>query len=73
MPVSEPLLNESGVRELAIAVLQQAAADLRGTNAIKQRRAAAFVRRTKDFSFWCQAAGLDATAAREYLAIREAA
>jgi hypothetical protein len=66
-------VTDDSVRELAIAVLRQAAADLRGTNAIKQRHAVAFVRRTEDFRFWCEAAGLDATAAREYLGIREAA
>jgi hypothetical protein len=62
------LLNDDGVRRLAIAVLQQAVADLRGPTSGYRRSAAAFMARREDFDqFWCALAGLDADAVRERL------
>jgi hypothetical protein len=66
-------MSDDTTRELAIAILTQAADDLRGTNATKRRKAAAFIRRTEDFGFWCALAGLDPAAACQYLGVREAA
>jgi hypothetical protein len=71
--VTAPTLDDDGMKELAIAILQQAASDLRGANATRRRNATAFIRRTDDFAYWCERAGLDVEAAREYLGIRDAA
>jgi hypothetical protein len=60
-------LNDHGVRRLAIAVLQQAVADLQGPIPEYRRSAAAFMARREDLEFWCALAGLDADAVRERL------
>jgi len=56
-------LNDLGVRRLAIAVLQQAVADLQGPIPEYRRSAAAFMARREDFDgFWCAVVGLDGDA-----------
>lgn len=65
-----PLLNDDGVRRLAIAVLQQAVAHLRGPISGYRRSAAAFMTRREDFEFWCALVGLDGDAVRERLSER---
>jgi hypothetical protein len=60
------MLNNYGVRRLAIAVLQQAVADLLGGIPEHRRSAAAFMARREDFDqFWCALVGLDGDAVRE--------
>jgi len=62
------VLNEHGVRRLAVAVLQQAVADLQGPIPEYRRSAAAFMARREDFDeCWCALVGLDADAVRERL------
>ncbi len=57
------MLTDDGVRRLAVAVLQQAVADLRGPISEYRRSAAAFLARREDFDdFWCALAGLDGDA-----------
>ena len=59
------MLNDDGVRRLAIAVLQQAVADLRGPISEYRRSATTFMARPEDFDdFWCALAGLDGGAVR---------
>jgi hypothetical protein len=62
------MLSDDGVRRLAIAVLQQAVADLRGPISGYRRSAAAFIARREDFDqFWCALVGLDGDAVRDRL------
>jgi hypothetical protein len=62
------VLNDDGVRRLAIAVLQQAVADLHSATPEYRRSAAAFIDRREDFDqFWCALVGLDGDAVRERL------
>ena len=68
------MLNDDGVRRLAIAVLQQTVTDLHGPIPEYRRCAAAFMARREDFDdFWCALTGLDPVAVRERLDNREAA
>jgi hypothetical protein len=60
------MLNDDGIKRLAIAVLQQAIRDLVCTSESDRRSAAAFVAR-EDFDSWCVLARLNPTAARERL------
>jgi hypothetical protein len=48
-----PLLNDDGVRRLAIAVLQQAVADLQSAIPEYRRSAAAFMAWREDFDGFC--------------------
>jgi hypothetical protein len=62
------MLDDDGVRRLAVAVLQQAVADLQGPIPEYRRSAAAFMARREDFDqFWCALAGLEGDAVRERL------
>jgi hypothetical protein len=66
------MLDDDGIRRLAVAVLQQAVADLQGPIPECRRSAVAFMARREDFDqFWCALAGLEADAVRERLARRE--
>jgi hypothetical protein len=48
------VLNDHGVRPLAIAVIEQAVADLQSAIPENRRSAAAFIGRREDFDqFWC--------------------
>ena len=59
------MLNDDGVRRLAIAVLQQAVADLQSPIPEHRRRAATFIQRPEDFDgFWCVLVGLEGDAVR---------
>jgi hypothetical protein len=61
-------LDDDGVRRLAIAVLQQAVADLHCPIPDYRRSAAAFMARREDFDgFWCALVGLEGDAVRERL------
>jgi hypothetical protein len=61
-------LDDDGVRRLAIAVLQQAVADLHSAIPEYRRSAEAFMARREDFhGFWCALVGLDGDAVRERL------
>jgi len=63
------MLDDDGVRRLAVAVLQQAVLDLQGPIPEYRRSAAAFMARREDFDqFWCALAGLEPDAVRERLA-----
>jgi hypothetical protein len=67
------MLSDDGVRRLAIAVLQQAVADLQSPIPEYRRSAAAFIGRREDFDqFWCALVGLEGDAVRERLDRREA-
>ena len=66
------VLNDDGVRRLAVAVLQQAISDLDSAADPDRRSAEAFIAR-EDFDYWCVLAGVNPTAARERLALRDAA
>jgi hypothetical protein len=62
------MLNDHGVRRLAVAVLQLAVADLQSAIPEYRRSAAAFMARPEDFDdFWCALAGLGGDAVRERL------
>jgi hypothetical protein len=62
------MLNDHGVRRLAIAVLQQTVTDLQGPISGYRRSAAAFMARREDFDqFWCALVGLDGDAVRQRL------
>ena len=62
------MLSDDGVRRLALAVLQQAVADIHSPIPDSRRSAAAFIERREDFDqFWCALAGLDGDAVRERL------
>ena len=62
------VLNDDGVKRLAIAVLQQAIVDLQSAIPEHRRSAAAFIERREDFDqFWCALVGLDGDAVRERL------
>jgi hypothetical protein len=62
------MLNDDGVRRLAIAVLQQAVTDLQGPIPEYRRCAAAFMARREDFDeFWCVLVGLQGGAVHERL------
>jgi hypothetical protein len=62
------MLNDDGVRRLAIAVLQQTVTGLHGPIPDYRRCAAAFMARREDFDrFWCALVGLDGDAVRERL------
>jgi len=62
------MLNDNGVRRLAVAVLQLAVADLHSAIPEYRRSAAAFIERREDFDgFWCALVGLDGDAVRERL------
>jgi hypothetical protein len=68
------MLNDDGVRRLAIAVLQQTVTDLHGPIPEYRRSAAAFMERREDFDeFWCVLAGLEGGTVRERLDHQEAA
>ena len=70
-PTARPdVLNDHGVRRLAIAVLQQAVADLHSPIPEHRSSAAAFIERREDLEFWCTLAGLDGDAVREELGER---
>jgi hypothetical protein len=65
------MLNDDGVRRLAVAVLQQSVAELQGPIPEFRRCAAAFIERREDFDeFWCALAGLKRDAVRERLVDR---
>jgi hypothetical protein len=67
-PCGLTMLNDHGVRRLAIAVLTQAVADLQGPIPEYRRSAATFMARRDDFDeFWCALVGLDGDAVRERL------
>lgn len=66
------MLNDDGVKRLAIAVLQQAMSDLDSGSAGDRESARAFIARD-DFDCWCILAGVNPTAARERLARRDRA
>jgi len=62
------VLDDHGVRRLAVAVLQLAVADLQGPIPEYRRSATAFMARREDFDgFWCALVGLDGDAVRERL------
>jgi hypothetical protein len=60
------VLNDHGVRRLAVAVLQQAISDLDCATPHDRLSAAAFIAR-EDFDCWCVLAGVNPIAARERL------
>jgi hypothetical protein len=66
------MLDDYGVRRLAIAVLQQAISDLDYPSEPDRRSAEAFIAR-EDFDTWCVLAGINPAAARERLALRDRA
>jgi hypothetical protein len=63
-------MNDDGIKQLAIAVLQQAIADLNCRSEADRRSAEAFVGR-EDFDSWCILAGLNPDAAHERLRRRQ--
>ena len=62
------MLSDDGGRRLAIAVLQQAVADLQSPIPEYRRSAASYIGRREDFDlFWCALVGLDPDAVRARL------
>jgi len=66
------VLNDDGIKRLAIAVLQQAISDLDCQCATYRRSAKHFIAR-QDFDCWCVLAGVNPPAARERLALQDRA
>jgi hypothetical protein len=60
------MLNDDGIKRLAIAVLQQTISNRECASEPDRRSAEAFIER-EDFDWWCILAGVNPTAARERL------
>jgi hypothetical protein len=61
------MLDDDGVRALAVEVLRLAVSDLHGTHAARRRRAQNSINRQGDFARWCELAGVEADTVRQRL------